>query len=183
MKNKMQKKIFMMGMLCAICMAAACGGTDKLSSAKAQQEDEENFDVLPEQTGQPSDDETQNDASSKKNAPAAWSDNSPDFEGGIKELENGRITVVKAITEDRDDGSKIIAAPAAGADDSEFEKIAVTYDENTLFAIRTIYDGGARSEMSEATAADMAEGQSIQVWGQSLGEEWAAEQICMIKVE
>ncbi len=67
-------------------------------------------------------------------------------------------------------------------DDSEFNKIAVTYDENTLFAIQTIYDGGARSEMSAATAADLASGQFIQVWGSSSGSGLKATQICIVKV-
>ena len=63
-----------------------------------------------------------------------------------------------------------------------FHQIAVTYDENTLFAIKTIYDGGARFEMSAATAADLASGQFIQVWGSSSGSGLKATQICIVKV-
>ena len=112
---------------------------------------------------------------------AEWVDSTPSLEGDIKELKDGQLTVVEAITEKSDNGGDIVVSPGSG-DDSEFNKIAVTYDENTLFAIQTIYDGGARSEMSEATAADLASGQFIQVWGSSSGSGLKATQICIVKV-
>ena len=112
---------------------------------------------------------------------AEWVDSTPDLEGDIKELKDGQLTVVEAITEKSDNGGDIVVSPGSG-DDSEYNKIAVTYDENTLFAIKTIYDGGARFEMSAATAADLASGQFIQVWGSSSGSGLKATQICIVKV-
>ena len=112
---------------------------------------------------------------------AEWVDSTPNLEGDIKELKDGQLTVVEAITEKSDNGGDIIVVPGS-EDDSEFNKVAVTYDENTLFAIQTIYDGGARSEMSEATAADLASGQFIKVWGSSSGSGLKATQICIVKV-
>lgn len=112
---------------------------------------------------------------------AEWVDSTPNLEGDIKELKDGQLTVVEAITEKSDNGGDIIVVPGS-EDDSEFNKISVTYDENTLFAIQTIYDGGARSEMSAATAADLASGQFIQVWGSSSGSGLKATQICIVKV-
>ena len=112
---------------------------------------------------------------------AEWVDSTPSLEGDIKELKDGQLTVVENITAKSDNGGDIIVGPGSG-DDSEFNKIAVTYDENTLFAIQTIYDGGARSEMSEATAADLASGQFIQVWGSSSGSGLKATRICIVKV-
>ena len=112
---------------------------------------------------------------------AEWVDSTPNLEGDIKELKDGQLTVVEAITAKSDNGGDIIVVPGS-EDDSEFNKIAVTYDENTLFAIQTIYDGGARFEMSEATAADLASGQFIQVWGSSSGSGLKATQICIVKV-
>ena len=111
-----------------------------------------------------------------------WVDSTPNLEGDIKELKDGQLTVVEAITEKSDNGGDIIVSPSSSGDDSEFNKIEVTYDENTLFAIQTIYDGGARSEMSAATAADLASGQFIQVWGSSSGSGLKATQICIVKV-
>ncbi len=112
---------------------------------------------------------------------AEWVDSTPNLEGDIKELKDGQLTVVEAITEKSDNGGDIIVVPGS-EDDSEFNKISVTYNENTLFAIQTIYDGGARSEMSEATAADLASGQFIKVWGSSSGSGLKATQICIVKV-
>ena len=112
---------------------------------------------------------------------AEWVDSTPNLEGDIKELKDGQLTVVEAITEKSDNGGDIIVVPGS-EDDSEFNKISVTYDENTLFAIKTIYDGGARSEMSAATAADLASGQFIQVWGSSSDSGLKATQICIVKV-
>lgn len=114
-------------------------------------------------------------------ASAEWVDSTPNLEGDIKELKDGQLTVVEAITEKSDNGGDIIVSPGSG-DDSAFNKISVTYDENTLFAIQTIYDGGARFEMSEATAADLASGQFIQVWGSPSGSGLKATQICIVKV-
>ena len=112
---------------------------------------------------------------------AEWVDSTPNLEGDIKELKDGQLTVVEAITEKSDNGGDIVVSPGSG-DDSEYNKIAVTYDENTLFAIQTIYDGGVRSEMSEATAADLASGQFIRVWGSPSGSGLKATQICIVKV-
>ncbi len=112
---------------------------------------------------------------------AEWVDSTPNLEGDIKELKDGQLTVVEAITEKSDNGGDIIVVPGS-EDDSEFNKISVTYNENTLFAIQTIYDGGARSEMSEATAADLTSGQFIRVWGSPSGSGLKATQICIVKV-
>ncbi len=112
---------------------------------------------------------------------AEWVDSTPNLEGDIKELKDGQLTVVEAITEKSDNGGDIIVVPGS-EDDSEFNRISVTYNENTLFAIQTIYDGGARSEMSEATAADLASGQFIRVWGSPSGSGLKATQICIVKV-
>ena len=112
---------------------------------------------------------------------AEWVDSTPNLEGDIKELKDGQLTVVEAITAKSDNGGDIIVVPGS-EDDSEFNKIAVTYDENTLFAIQTIYDGGAGSEMSEATAADLASGQFIRVWGSPSDSRLKATQICIVKV-
>ena len=112
---------------------------------------------------------------------AEWVDSTPNLEGDIKELKDGQLTVVEAITAKSDNGGDIIVVPGS-EDDSEFNKIAVTYDENTLFAIQTIYDGGARAEMSEATAADLVSGQFIRVWGSPSDSRLKATQICIVKV-
>ena len=121
------------------------------------------------------------EAKSTSGTSAQWVESMPNLEGDAKDLKDGQLTVVEYVTEKADNGGDIVVSPGSG-DDSEFNKVTVTYDENTLFAIQTIYDGGARAEMSAATAADLAAGQHIQVWGSSSGSGLKATQICIVKV-
>ena len=122
--------------------------------------------------------------SSEEKGTDAWPDSAPDLEGDIKEIKDGQLTVVEAITEESEDGSsEIMVSPGIGGDDSDFNKVTVTYDENTLFAVQTIYEGGARYDLSEATAADMATGQFINVWGSYSGSGLEATRICIVKVD
>ncbi len=125
--------------------------------------------------------EAQQETQSASDTSAQWVDSTPNLEGDAKDLKEGQLTVVESVTEKADNGGDIMVSPGSG-DDSEFNKVTVTYDENTLFAIQTIYDGGARTEMSEATAADLAAGQHIRVWGSSSGSGLKATQICIVKV-
>ena len=198
MKKKTGKMILLAGVLCILSLAVcACGKTEEASDTQEPQvvqgepipeDDTEDDASAPE----PEADAEGTDAGNEPESPepqsqstsgtsAEWVDSTPNLEGDIKELKDGQLTVVEAITEKSDNGGDIIVSPGSG-DDSEFNKIAVTYDENTLFAIQTIYDGGARFEMSEATAADLASGQFIQVWGSSSGSGLKATQICIVKV-
>ena len=198
MKKKTGKMILLAGVLCILSLAVcACGKTEEASDTQEPQvvqgepipeDDTEDDASAPE----PEADAEGTDAGNEPESPepqsqstsgtsAEWVDSTPNLEGDIKELKDGQLTVVEAITEKSDNGGDIVVSPGSG-DDSEFNKIAVTYDENTLFAIQTIYDGGARSEMSAATAADLASGQFIQVWGSSSGSGLKATQICIVKV-
>ena len=198
MKRKTGKMILLTGVLCILSLAVcACGKTEEASDTQEPQvvqgepipeDDTEDDASAPE----PEADAEGTDAGNEPESPepqsqstsgtsAEWVDSTPNLEGDIKELKDGQLTVVEAITEKSDNGGDIVVSPGSG-DDSEFNKIAVTYDENTLFAIQTIYDGGARSEMSAATAADLASGQFIQVWGSSSGSGLKATQICIVKV-
>ena len=47
-----------------------------------------------------------------------WVDSTPNLEGDIKELKDGQLTVVEAITEKSDNGGDIVVSPGSG-DDSE----------------------------------------------------------------
>ena len=50
-----------------------------------------------------------------------------------------KFTVIEAMTEKSDNGGDILISPGAGTIRS-LTGISVSYDENTLFAIQTIYD-------------------------------------------
>lgn len=203
MKNKAGKMILLTGALCILSFAVcACGGAKETPDAEEQQEalgeplseDEEqdkdsdpkaadtgNEQESPEASAEPESGEGGDKGTETDGTSGEWSDSAPDLEGDIKDLEDGRLTVVEAIQEKADDGGDIMISPGSG-DDSEFNKVAVTYDQNTLFKMKTIYDGGASSELSEATAADMTSGQMVEVWGSFSGDSLKAARICIIKV-
>lgn len=116
-----------------------------------------------------------------QSASSEWVDSTPNLEGDAKDVQAGQFTVVEAVKQKSDNGGDIYVSAGSG-DDSSYNKIIVTYDENTLFAIRTIYDGGARSELSATTSASLSSGVQVQVWGTSSGGGLKATQICIIKV-
>ncbi len=184
MKKKTGKMILLTGVLCTLSLAVcACGKTEEPQAVQGEpiSEYDTKNDSIPEPSAETEGESSEDKRKSPSDAPAQWVDSTPNLEGEAKDLKDGQLTVVEYVTEKTDDGGDIMAAPADG-DDSEFNKITVTYDENTLFAIQTIYDGGSRVEMSAATAADLAAGQSIRVWGSLSGSSLKATQICIVKV-
>ena len=68
------------------------------------------------------------------------------------------------------------------SDDSEFNKVTVTYDDNTVFVIKNIYDGGARFETENGASSDLTTGQMVEIWGTSAAGGLQATQICIVKV-
>lgn len=128
-------------------------------------------------------DEIQDQKTDVESVPDTWIDSTPNLEGNVKDIWDGQLTVIEAITGKSDNGGDVIVLPSAGGDDSEYNKVTVTYDENTLFTVKTIYDGGARSEMTEVTSSSLATDLLVEVWGDSSGSELKATQICIVKVE
>lgn len=106
----------------------------------------------------------------------------PDLEGTIKKIRGRRLTVVESMTEKGDHGGDVIVSPGSG-DDSKYNKIGVECDENTVFIIKNIYEGGARSKIKNGSASDLNLGQSIEVWGSSKKGVLKATQICIISVK
>lgn len=105
----------------------------------------------------------------------------PNLEGTIKDIQGKQLTVVEAITEKGDNGGDVMVGPGSD-DDSEFNKITVTYDDNTVFVIKNIYDGGTRSETENGTESDLAAGQMVEIWGTSAADGLQATQICIVNV-
>lgn len=190
MKNKTGKRILLAGMLCFLSFSAcACREGKETPEPEEQQEDlrdpaaEQNEELEPEQTADAGEGPSGAAGSDSEGSgmPAEWTDSDYDLEGNIEDLKDGQFTVVEVITEDLD-GGVVMVGPADG-DDSGFNKVSVSYDEDTLFALQTIYEGGARTEMSGADAADLESGQLVQIWGTFSEDSLKADQICMIKVE
>lgn len=195
--NKAKKVMLLAGSLCVMSLAVCACGKEK-DTAEVQQkeaviaEPEENTeeDTKEEQTAADTEGAGAGTVNGKEDQPSAesasggiWSDSAPNLEGDIKELKDGQLTVIEVIQEKTEDGGAIMVGPSSGGDGSGFNQILVTYDQNTLVKIQTIYDGGARFEMSEAAASDMAEGQFVRVWGSSSGGSLNATQICIVKTD
>lgn len=88
-----------------------------------------------------------------------------DLIGDISETGQMQFTVTEAISEESEDGSSIMIGAAPGGDDSDFNHVTVAYDEETVFYIRKIYDGGARYEDLDASAEDLKTDVLVSVWG------------------
>ncbi|MCI8292405.1 MAG: hypothetical protein HFH53_02575 [Hespellia sp.] len=113
--------------------------------------------------------------------PEKNAEKTPDLTGSIKEMQGKQLTVIENVTETSEDGGETMISPGDG-DDSEFNKIPVIYDESTLFSIQTIYNGGDKQEVTEATADDLSVGDLIAIWGTSQEDKLIATHIRIIKV-
>ncbi len=114
---------------------------------------------------------------------SSWDSITPDLEGDVKEISGTQFTVVEAEQSELDDGGKIMALPSAEGDDSGFNKMTVTYDDTTLFSVKTIYGGGASCDVKDASVSDLAEGKSVEVWGDTQDGGLKATHIRIVKVE
>ena len=208
MKNRVKKVLILTGILCVMGITlCACQGTKEVSDENLNQEeiggtDSKEKDIPNENQEQenPSEtnfeddaaDDTLNQESNTENTDKTNGSQSeakggeintaaPNLEGTIKDIQEKQLTVVESITEESENGGDIMVGPGNG-DDSEFSKVTVTYDDNTVFVIKNIYDGGARSETENGTSSDLTTGQMVEIWGTSAADGLQATQICIVKV-
>lgn len=208
MKNRVKKVLMLTGILCVMGITlCACQGTKEVSDENQNQEEiggtdskekdipnEDQEQEDPSETNSEDDaaDNTLNQESNTENADKTNGSQSeakggeintaaPNLEGTIKDIQEKQLTVVESITEESENGGDIMVGPGSG-DDSEFNKVTVTYDDNTVFVIKNIYDGGARSETENGTSSDLTTGQMVEIWGTSAADGLQATQICIVKV-
>lgn len=194
MKKKASKILMLTGVLCVIGVTVcACQSTKEAPAQKPEQEDMEDAGLGEDAADadlnmEPEKDDMDEENGNKPSSETGESNNgsikedSPNLEGSIKEIKGTQLTVVEAITGQSECGGDIMVGPGSG-DDSEFSKVEVTYDEDTVFVIKTIYDGGARFETEKGAVSDLAAGQTVQVWGTSTADGLKATQISIVKVE
>lgn len=208
MKNRVKKVLMLTGILCIMGITlCACQGTKEVSDENQNQEeigrtDSKVKDILNEDQEQedPSETNSEDDAADDSLNQESNTENTdktngsqseakggeintaaPNLEGTIKEIQEKQLTVVESIIEESENGGDIMVGPGSG-DDSEFSKVTVTYDDNTVFVIKNIYDGGARSETENGTSSDLTTGQMVEIWGTSAADGLQATQICIVKV-
>ncbi len=208
MKNRVKKVLILTGILCVMGITlCACQGTKEVSDENQNQEEiggtdskekdipnEDQEQEDPSETNSEDDaaDDTLNQESNTENTDETNGSQSeakggeintaaPNLEGTIKDIQEKQLSVVESITEESENGGDIMVGPGSG-DDSEFSKVTVTYDDNTVFVIKNIYDGGARSETENGTSSDLTTGQMVEIWGTSAADGLQATQICIVKV-
>ena len=208
MKNRVKKVLMLTGILCVMGITlCACQGTKEVSDENQNQEEiggtdskekdipnEDQEQENPSETNSEDDaaDDTLNQESNTENTDETNGSQSeakggeintaaPNLEGTIKDIQEKQLTVVESITEESENGGDIMVGPGS-SDDSEFNKVTVTYDDNTVFVIKNIYDGGARSETENGTSSDLTTGQMVEIWGTSVADGLQATQICIVKV-
>ena len=205
MKNRVKKVLILTGILCVMGITlCACQGTKEVSDENQNQEeiggtDSKEKDIPNEDQEQEdpsetnSEDDTLNQEPDTENAGKTNNGSQsevnggeintadPNLEGHIKDIQGKQLTVVESVIEKSENGGDIMVGPGSG-DDSEFNKVTVTYDDNTVFVIEYIYDGGARSETENGTASDLTTGQMVEIWGSSTADGMQATQICIVKV-
>ncbi len=208
MKNRVKKVLILTGILCVMGITlCACQGTKKVSDENLKQdeiggtdskekdipkEDQEQEDPSKTNSEDDAADDTLNQESNTENTDKANGSRpeanggdintaDPNLKGHIKDIHGKQLTVVESVTEKSEDGGDIMVGPGSG-DDSEFSKVTVTYDDNTVFMIKNIYDSGARSETENGTSSDLTTGQMVEIWGTSAADGLQATQIYIVKV-
>ena len=161
MINRVKKVLILTGILCVIGITlCACQGTKEVSDENQNQEEiggtdskekyipnEDQEQEDPSETNSEDDaDDTLNQESNTENTDETNGSQSgakggeintsaPNVEGTIKEIQEKQLTVVEYITEECENGGDIMVGPGSG-DDSEFSKVTVTYDDNTVFVLK-----------------------------------------------
>ncbi len=175
MKKQAKRWLLILGLCGTMSLTMYGCGSENLSSEEEQTEPLDESQEEPKETPDADDpEETEEGALNSEKETGTGTrerkEGAEDLVGEIKEMEDGRFTVVKSITEEVEDGGQIMVAPAPDADDSDIEKVVVTYDENTDIYIRTIYDNGARYEDTDAGIDDLKKGVLVNIWGVREGD-------------
>ncbi len=103
-----------------------------------------------------------------------------DLLGDICEVGDMQFTVTEIYTENLDDG--MVMASIAPEAEEDASKITVVYDENTVFEKQKIWNGGANHEEKPATAANLQEGFTAEMWGSYEGDVFHATAIKIVEV-
>ena len=170
MKKRLWKQMILAGMA-GLMTLSILGCSSSPKTADAEPETEQGISEEPEADTDPDgsrdegpvsssgteEDETGSGTNSRK-------EGNEDLTGDIRELGDGQFIVVASETEETEEGS-VMVAPASDGDDSDFDKVAVIYEENTDIYIRTIYDNGARYEDADGSAEDLQKDDMVLVWG------------------
>lgn len=105
-----------------------------------------------------------------------------DFEGSVYEINTDSFFILPLETSLMEDGSLLTVETAPGAEISDEELVKVIFDNNTVFTMRDIYDGGARYEDSDASFQNIEKDISVSLKGNFQNDIFHANEIRIIKV-
>lgn len=99
--------------------------------------------------------------------------------GDILEIGDGQFTISEITVEEYGEG-EVMVMGAPGND--SVNKITVTYDEDTVFTKKKIWDGGESYEEREGTSADLKEDFTVEMKGSYEGDIFHAAEIMVVEV-
>lgn len=98
------------------------------------------------------------------------------YEIGTMQFVVNEITVIKG------EGDTAIMVVGAPGNEADMNLITVAYDEDTRFYKRTIRNGGADYEDSDASPEDLAEGMTAEMKGNYEGDVFHASEVQLVEV-
>lgn len=184
--NRRKKWMMLIGTAGMLSMAVyGCKGTEAEPEIR-QEESEADSAKTARQTGAADSDaqaEETGDASEESKGETEQSSSAmEELAGDILEIGTMQFTVNK-ITQmtDEESGAEIMVIGAPG-NEQDMERITVTYDENTKFYKRTIRNGGADYEDTDASPDDLEKEMTAEMKGSYEGDAFHASEIQLVEV-
>lgn len=175
MKSRLRKLMMIVGTICMMSLAVyGCGGKTEAEPQESSQTEISGADSRENADGQ----------GESREGTAGGQEKDTDMEelaGDVQEIGKGNFVVAEIYQETLEEGSEIMIIGAPGNEEN-MNLITVIYDDDTVFYKRTIRNGGADYEDSEATAADLSEGMTAEMKGSYEGEEFHASEIQLVEV-
>lgn len=104
------------------------------------------------------------------------------LEGNVKSIGDGSAVIIRAITEERDDGSFIMVGSAAGYE-AEEDLVNVSFKETTEYELRIVKNGGVNPDedvsIKKAAFSDIKEHALISLEGYYEGDTFIAEKVIL----
>lgn len=105
-----------------------------------------------------------------------------DFEGTVWKMDTNSFYIAPGDAEILENGAILAGVASTDTEIPDSDLVQVVFDENTHFYIRTIYDGGARYDDTDAAFRDIEKDQMISMKGSFENDIFHATEIRISKV-
>ncbi len=105
-----------------------------------------------------------------------------DFEGTVYKIETDSFFITPTETTLEENGAIISTSLSPGVEIPDEDLVQVTFDDDTVFILRNIYDGGERHEDSDASFQNIEKEVSVALKGKFQNDVFCADKIRIIKV-